>query len=118
MADGEGFTDAPDDPGVARASRGAGSLACSAPAGGRVMLRAMSEPERVIREPEVVTGPRQIEAEAPYASVLESMVEGTSAPHGGRVALPSGRVVEVRADGGGEGVTVRSATGEVELEVV
>lgn len=57
--------------------------------------------------------------ESAPSALLDSIVEATPQPThpAPRLALPSGRAVEARADGAGERVTVRSATGEVELEV-
>ena len=72
--------------------------------------------DAVIEGPEIVTEPRQIE---PARTLLEEIYEETRRAQEGRLALPSGRVVEARAErGGDERVTVRSASGEVELEVV
>ena len=65
---------------------------------------------------EVVTAPRLIEG---GSALVERVIEESGrAYQESRIELPSGRVVEARAEGGGDDrVTIRSASGEVELEV-
>ncbi len=64
------------------------------------------------REPQILSEPRTLEGASP---TVESILEETERA---QLELPSGRRVEARAEGSGEErVTVRSASGEVELEV-
>jgi len=57
-----------------------------------------------------------IPTEETPSTLLDSILESSAtAP---RIELPSGRAVEARAGDGGDRITVRAATGEVELEVV
>src|SRR5690242_7641368 len=69
---------------------------------------ASGEPQ-VITEPVEIDGPRRL---------LEEIIAQEAGVRANRLELPSGRVIEAGAEGGGEErLTVRSATGVVELEV-
>jgi hypothetical protein len=69
--------------------------------------------------PEVVSEPREMEPQeiGRLPDLLERIAERAPTEEA-RLALSSGRVVEARSEGGGEDrVTIRSASGMVELEV-
>lgn len=68
------------------------------------------------RAPEIVTEPEQVDK---LPALIERIAEHSRRDAEGRqVELPSGRVVEVRsAAGDEERVTIRSASGEIELDV-
>ncbi|XYI02961.1 hypothetical protein ACMHYB_25685 [Sorangium sp. So ce1128] len=74
------------------------------------------KPTYEARSPEVVTEAQQVDR---LPALIERIAEETRRDQEGRrVELPSGRVVEVRsAAGEEERVTIRSASGEVELDV-
>ncbi|HTN92101.1 MAG TPA: hypothetical protein VL242_50875 [Sorangium sp.] len=77
------------------------------------------KPTYEARSPEVVTEAQQVDR---LPALIERIAEETRRDQEGcRVELPSGRVVEVRGAAGEAGeeerVTVRSASGEVELDV-
>ncbi|AUX42807.1 uncharacterized protein SOCE26_042410 [Sorangium cellulosum] len=74
------------------------------------------KPTYEARAPEIVTEPEQVDH---LPALIERIAEETRRDAEGRqVELPSGRVVEVRSGAGEEErVTIRSASGEIELDV-
>src|SRR5689334_11746740 len=70
--------------------------------------------EPLPREPHVVTETQHVEESA---VLIERIAERSDLASRRTMELPSGRTVEARAAGGEDHVTVRSASGEIELEV-
>lgn len=76
------------------------------------------DPKPSYGAPQVVSEPREMEPQESgrLPALLEHIADRR--PDEGRIELSSGRVVETRSEGGGQDrVTIRGASGEVELEV-